>query len=242
MKGWNRPLTYFLLLAAVAVPWSLEFRTRDGAKPRATAAVTEAPASPRRAPASVVSEVPVAAPAEAVSAPANSESAAPAEPAGLAELREYARLQAKVLPSDAERLRKLELLEDPRYLKSLGALLQAGTESRLEAVAIASLLEARRFNQSETAELVLRDLVADARVEDEGLTTSERERLAATKAEVMYLWSAASASAAQKMPGYLPGAVSERLWRNVQTLHQDNAVASAALEERYTRTGSHLTE
>lgn len=247
MKFLNRPLTYFALLALVSLPLSYHYRVSEGGT---------APA-PKRAPASVGTAVMKTGTVKAAT-PSDENKVAPVleaspatETAGptsdpeseiLVELREYMKLQAKVLPSDAERQRKLELLENPRYLKGLGELLKDGAEDRLEAVAIASLIEARRFAESETADRVLQDLVADARVEDSSLASSERERLAATKAEVMYLWSAASGDVARKMPSYLPGEVSERLWRNVQTLHEANVVASVGLEDRYTRTGNHLTE
>lgn len=243
MKSLNRPLTYFVILGAVVVPLSLQFRAHE--IPQATIA--------KRAPASVGAAVPMERATTVVTAPMTAKWVRPTNetafaeekvvaPMGTEELREYMKLSAKVLASDEDRQRKLELLEDPNYLKAIGRILQEGTDDRMEAAAIQSLLEARKYGQSETAELMLQELVSDARVEDVSLSSSERERLAATKAEVMYLWSASSQDVATKIPQLLPGDVSERLWRNVRTLQEENQVASAGIEERYTRTGSHLTE
>lgn len=157
-------------------------------------------------------------------------------------LEEYVRLRSRVLMSNDERLRKLEILEDPRFLEALGRLLRDGASSQQEGEAIRALLEARRFAESATADRVLGEIVADPRVEDEALPQSQREDLAATKAEVMYLWAAESQEVASKIPQHLPGRISEGLWRNVQTLHHENALASNEIGERYTRTGSHLNE
>lgn len=244
MSQYNRPLTYFLLLAVIVLPLAYGLRQKvekTSANPQtSTAKIVRAPASigaatlkPKKVePTSLPpakSGISLAVPEDDMIAPAERE-----------RLREYALLNSKVLLRDQERVRKLEILEDPEFLRAIGEFLKRGGDGQLETAAIESLLEARRFNQAETADQVLQAIVQDARIEDELLALNEREQLAETKAELMYLWTAANPKAGEAMPQYLPGEVSQRLWLNVQTLQQQNLQASREVEDRYAATGSHL--
>lgn len=155
-------------------------------------------------------------------------------------LREYAALTKKVLLRDADRVRKLEILEDPKFLQAMGEYLKTGGDGKTETYALQALLEARRFSMHSLSEQVLQSVVADPRIEDAGLVMSERERLAETKAEVMYLWSSVSAQAISVIPRSLPGEVSQKLWSNVLYMQKQNAEASNEVQKRYAATGSHL--
>ncbi len=243
MTNWNRPLTYFVGLAVILLPLAFTFRETSSAR---TADVeTTAAARIERRPASLgaATDQPNKAQIEDAVLPIGQKTSAAAEtlsPAARLQLREYSLLNSKVLLRDQERLRKMEILEDPEFLKSIGEFLKRGGDGQLETAAIESLLEARRFNHAGTADQVLQGIVQDARIEDEQLALGDREQLAETKAELMYLWTAANPKAGELMPQYLPGEVSQRLWVNVQTLQSQNLQASREIEDRYAVTGSHL--
>lgn len=172
-----------------------------------------------------------------------SESPQAAENSGSVRLQEYAFLRSKVLLRDEERVRKQELLEDPEFLRQVGDYLRGKSDMgnlSNERHAVDLLMEALRYSESGVADQILHAIVADPQIEHSDLSLAQRERLAETKAEIMYLWSSADAKLIQMMPQILPGEVSQKLWSNVRSLQQQNAVESVEVAKRFAATGNHM--
>src|SRR5262249_51568401 len=135
------------------------------------------------------------------------------------ELLYYQSLKKKTYLTPKEQADKTKLLNDAEILKAQrGRLMRSPTtphQALEQNAAIDMLFEALRFGDSETATLVLRDVVTDGQIEDEDLSPSTRENLAGVKAEVLYQWAALKPSEAEDLENLLPGPVSEKIWKNV---------------------------
>lgn len=156
---------------------------------------------------------------------------------------EFAAFQKKAILQDEERLRKLELLQDPVFLQEVGRMLRnpnlIADSSNID-VGVDLLLEARKYSEHQLVDQVLADIVGDRSIEDGTGSLEQRERLAQAKAEIMYRWSSVDSVAANQIPRLLPGSVSEKIWRNVVALQTQNSSESMKVAERFARTGSHL--
>jgi hypothetical protein len=97
---------------------------------------------------------------------------------------------------------------------------------RLQNQAVDLLLEAR-LGGSQIAGQVLRSVVTDGQVEKESLSRSDRQAFAELKADVLYRWSAREPAITAELPGWLPGPVSQKIWRNVVNAQEQNQLESA---------------
>ncbi len=154
--------------------------------------------------------------------------------AGAAELAEYAKLKSHVFLNDEGRARKKELLRDEKFIKGLEGLLKtaAGNDMQLleaQSQAIDLLIEARASGSDDVAGEVLRSVVEDSSIENEKVNVADRKALAGVKADLLYQWTAQEPLVADKIRSWLPGPVSEKIWKNVMHAQEQNELES--LEE-----------
>ena len=147
------------------------------------------------------------------------------------ELEEYTRLKAKVIMTDDEKQEKQRLLADTGFVRGLAALLSRPANYESEDFdrqnrALDLLFEALSTNSKTAAAEVLRGVVEDAQLENVKLDMGSRKALAGVKAEVLYNWAAMDPDRAKDIPTWLPGPVSERIWKNVIDMHEQNAAES----------------
>lgn len=148
------------------------------------------------------------------------------------ELTQFAKLKDKVFLSEQDKAERAKLLGDKELLRALEEVLKKPTalnsrEQDLQNDAIDLLLEALATPSSAIASEVLKAVVTDRQLENEQLDMASREALAGVKAEVMYQWSAIDPERANQIPTWLPGPVSERIWKNVLNAQEQNLRESA---------------
>lgn len=148
------------------------------------------------------------------------------------ELDDYAFLRRKIFLSDDEKAEKARLLRDPSFVAGLESLFRDSLESGFEPemrrnLALDLLFEALEGEGRDAASRVLRSVVRDERVESSALDSGTRRTLAGLKAEVLYQWSSKNPRVAREVGSWLPGPVSERIWRNVQAAQNQNLAESA---------------
>ncbi len=149
-------------------------------------------------------------------------------------LKEFSSLKKKVFLTNDDKRRLSELTRDPSFLSSLAPLFDIAAkrdENDLNA-AIDLLLDAATKEKSETAASVLMGVIADSSIEDQEIPTKARESLSGIKAEIMFLWTAATPERANHMEAMLPGPVSRRLWENVLRAQDRNRNESLASQSQ----------
>lgn len=158
-------------------------------------------------------------------------------------LKEYRLLTKKVLMSELERARLQEILEDPGFLQGLKSQLlgrgEIATNAENNQAAVKLLLEALRYSESSIAEAILQDIIRDPGVENTELPIAQREIMAETKAEIMYVWSSRDYAAGSKIAHLLPGTVTENIWKNVKSQQAQNEAESSVMAQRFAVSGSH---
>lgn len=158
---------------------------------------------------------------------------APADPAfaGSDALADYVRMKGQIFMSAETRARKDELLRDEKFLKGLGQLLKTPASrdlktQELQSQAIDLLIEARTATDGKVAGEVLKSVVEDASIENDKLKLAERKALAGLKAELLYQWTAQEPQVADSILSWLPGPISQKIWRNVLAAQEQNELAS----------------
>lgn len=157
----------------------------------------------------------------------------PLSPSTRGRLKEFQKLKKKVFLDNDEKRRLSELTRDPEFLSSLAPLFDISAERNEDEVnaAIDLLLDAATKEKSETAASVLMGVISDPSIENLDIPEKPREQLAGIKAEILFLWTAASPDRAQHMASMLPGPVSQRLWENVLTAQERNRNESLAAQD-----------
>jgi hypothetical protein len=147
------------------------------------------------------------------------------------ELEAFKILKQKVFLTEEEKVQRQELVRDRALLENLKNLFKYPTPYlELEAqqnMAVDLLLEAIKSGDAETARRVLKEVIADATIENNQLSQSQRQNLAGVKAEVLYQWSSLEPDRAHEMQQSLPGPVSQKIWKNVVTQQDLNRAESA---------------
>ncbi|MES2964039.1 MAG: hypothetical protein V4760_09125, partial [Bdellovibrionota bacterium] len=145
-------------------------------------------------------------------------------PATRAQLKEFAKLKKKVFLDNDEKRRLSELTRDPAFLSSLAPVFDISRERNDEEMnaAVDLLLDAATNEKSETAAAMLMGVIADPSIENTEIPEARRELAAGVKAEILFLWTAASPDRANHMASMLPGPVSQRLWENVLNAQDRN--------------------
>lgn len=195
---------------------ALKVSVDDGEEGR-SAHMTAPPPQPEVVPASVETRAPASVPSKVVTFEFQKE------------LSSFANLQAKVLPSEDEKVEKEYLLRSERLLRGIGArltklpLMPIGEQD----VAIDLLVEALKSGDKFAATQVMGAIVSDAQVENVSLDREVREQLAGIKAEVLYHWAALSPEDSRQIQGMLPGPASKKIWDNVTEAHRTNLAQSA---------------
>ncbi len=159
---------------------------------------------------------------------------APAAPfAYYREVAVYAQLKSKVFLSDDEKAQKNEMFANRELIEGIGEFLRrpAGTQFEAQAqqsAALDFLLEALTSKEgNQAAEMALREIIVDDQIETDKLDIDSRKNLAGVKAEVLYQWTSLDPGRTSEIRGWLPGPVSEKIWRNVTDTQQRNLRESA---------------
>lgn len=147
------------------------------------------------------------------------------------ELTAYAGLKKKVFDSPEVREEKARLFANDEFLHGLEALLRvpALNDPDFEAQqndAIDLLLEARATTGGSVPAEILRSLIEDPQIEGTRLDLKSREALAGIKADVLYQWTSQEPNATRDVANWLPGPVSEKIWRNVLAAQEQNRLES----------------
>jgi hypothetical protein len=147
------------------------------------------------------------------------------------ELDSFKILKQKVFLTEEEKEQRKQFVQDRTLLENLKNLFKYPTVYQdLEAqqnVAVDLLLEAVKSGDAETARRVLKEVIADATIENNQLSQEQRQNLAGVKAEVLYQWSSLEPDRAREMQQSLPGPVSQKIWKNVVTQQDLNRAESA---------------
>lgn len=151
---------------------------------------------------------------------------------GKESLTEYVKMKSQIVMSAQMRERKNELLHDEAFLKGLGKLLKTPAlndlkTKELQSQAIDLLVEARTSTDGRVAGEVLKSVIEDKSIESDRLKLAERKALAGLKAELLYQWSAQEPKVADSILSWLPGPVSQKIWRNVLAAQEQNELASS---------------
>lgn len=148
-----------------------------------------------------------------------------------AELASFKILKQKVFLTEKEKEQRQQFIQDRMLLESLKNLFKYPAQYEdLESqqnVAVDLLLEAIKSGDAETARRVFKEIIADATIENNRLSQDQRQNLAGVKAEVLYRWSSLEPDRAREMQLSLPGAVSQKIWKNVVTQQNLNRAESA---------------
>lgn len=148
------------------------------------------------------------------------------------ELAEFKILKEKVFLTEEEKEQHKNFLQDRALLENLKTLFKYPAPYQdLEAqqnAAVDLLLEAiKSGGDADTARAVFKELIADPTIENSQLTPAQRQNLAGVKAEVLFQWSALEPERAGEMKNALPGPVSVKIWKNVETQQDLNRAESA---------------
>lgn len=147
------------------------------------------------------------------------------------ELRDYMHLKTKVFMNEEEKIRKAQLLADTGFVREAGELLRkpAAIDSEdfdRQSRVMDLLFEALESPSKSVAIEALRDVVEDTQIENDKLDVEARRSLAGVKAEVLYQWSALDPMRASDIQAWLPGPVSQKIWRNVLEMQNNNRLES----------------
>ena len=144
------------------------------------------------------------------------------------ELDDFAFLKKKALLTEEEKSEKKSLLQNENFLRGLAPLLTriAGAPDLdfelHQNMAVDLLFEALQSEKSEVAAQVLQSVIQDASIENAKGDLATRQVLAGIKGEILYHWSALEPTRAGEMQGWLPGPVSQKIWKNVVAAQQSN--------------------
>lgn len=150
------------------------------------------------------------------------------------DLNQYRELKKRVLGSADDELERSRLKSDTVLLDSFRDLLKSpasGEQTRANQEAALDLLFEALKDHSTQAESILQGVIQDAQIESSALTPAVRENLAGIKAEALYQWSALDPAKAQTLQSWLPGPVSQKIWRNILDRQESN-LAESQLEAR----------
>jgi hypothetical protein len=147
------------------------------------------------------------------------------------ELDDFTFLKKKIFLSEEEKSERKRLIANDQLLRSLEGLLKvpAGKDFESQAetsMALDILFEALSGPSGEVAAGVLKGLVQDNSIEDRSLDLQSRKELAGVKAEVLYQWTSMQPSRSHEIQSWLPGPVSQNLWKNVVGLQESNLAES----------------
>lgn len=147
------------------------------------------------------------------------------------ELAEFKILKQKVFLTEEEKAQRKDFLQDRILLENLRSLFKYPAQyqdlEEQQNVAVDLLLEAIKSGDADTARAVFKELIADPTIENKQLTPSQRQNLAGVKAEVLYQWSSLEPDRASEMQSALPGPVSQKIWKNIESQQQNNEAESA---------------
>lgn len=142
------------------------------------------------------------------------------------ELDTYSLLRKKVFLSDAEKSQKTSLLKNEKFVRSLRELLKipslAQDDGQQNNAALDLLFDALKGENRQVARDILKSVIQDPGTENTALSMAERKALAGVKAEVLFHWSAMEPNLSGQMQQWLPGPVSQNIWKNVQAEHKSN--------------------
>ncbi len=146
------------------------------------------------------------------------------------ELNDYSLLRKKIFLTDKEKLQKQNFLKNEPFITRLKDLFKApsiysNSEDQQNA-AVDFLLDALNSENSTAAAEVLRSIIQDPSTENENLSMADRETLAGVKAEVLYKWTAQEPLKASEIQQWLPGPVSQKIWKNVLAQQEMNQAES----------------
>ena len=151
------------------------------------------------------------------------------------ELKSFAVITNKAIPTAEDNLNKRKLLQDANFILSLKPLLMVAADhedaAHLQNIAIDLLFESLKSESRDAAIQVLTAVVADASIENTERSPSERQTLAGVKAEVLYNWSSQEPSSDSAIAGILPGPVSQKIWANVKSRQDNNVAESLAMRK-----------
>jgi hypothetical protein len=144
-----------------------------------------------------------------------------------AEVQELIKLQEKVFMTETEEASKKNLLQNENFFRGLRPLFSVtgdlGSDlAAAQNVAIDALINSKTRAASE----VLESIVVDSTIENNQVPETSRQQLAELKADVLYSWSASDPEARERIPGLLPGSVSQKIWQNVLEAQQQNRAES----------------
>jgi hypothetical protein len=148
-------------------------------------------------------------------------------------IEKYHSLAKKVLRPEEESKWLKEVAGDRVVLDSLKDLLvnpaQTSEEAELQDAALDILISSVVEEPRGPAVEVVESIVANNLIERESLPREQRESLAGVKGEVMMKWLSADPTQENSMGSRLPGAVSEKIWKNVLGMKENNRKESETL-------------
>lgn len=140
-------------------------------------------------------------------------------------------LTDQIFPPEDNKRTQRELYQKSELVMSASLYLRELTKyeenSVLKNEAIDFLLAAAKEG-NKLADEEIKDIVLDARVENETISKFERENLAGIQAELLYGWSADSQERLSDIEPQLPGPISRKIWKNVKSTQDNNHSESLA--------------
>lgn len=148
----------------------------------------------------------------------------------------FSSVQQKVMLKATDKQLKKELLSNKEALLSAKKLLlQPALEPEdqvLQNIALDYLFESLKGPQSAAAIEALKSIVADKTVESNKIKIEERKALAGVKAEILYQLSSERPEEAGSLQASLPGPISQKIWRNVQSQQENNLAESRQIKDQ----------
>jgi|GEM_PF-4994861 hypothetical protein len=145
------------------------------------------------------------------------------------DLSRFAHIAQKALLLPADTIARTDLLKDENLIRSLTPLLttaaQDSSERQLQNSAIDMLLAALQTDSRDVAVGILKDVVANAGVENDAMPQAERQQIAGVKAEVLMALSA-DPKFQEDITSLFPGPVTGKIWNNIQQRQASNLAES----------------
>ncbi|HEY8269525.1 MAG TPA: hypothetical protein VIG33_01445 [Pseudobdellovibrionaceae bacterium] len=153
---------------------------------------------------------------------------------GKKDLEGYRLLSKKIFLTNQEKIQMQDLLKNDEFTRQLKKLFTVSSEydnlENQQNIAVDFLLAAATGENGALASEILKSIIQDPATENESLSRTTRENLAGVKAEVLYRWSAQEPLKAAEMRQWLPGPVSEKIWKNVLAQQEMNRAESAMVK------------
>ena len=150
------------------------------------------------------------------------------------ELNSYGHLSQKALLLPEDKIVKARLMNDERFLTSLEPILKVvpvdADSGILQNQALDFVFEALNSEMRSAAIEILKNVVADASVENTSADLSDRSAMAGVKAEALFNLASAEPKSVSEIESLLPGPVSKKIWENVQQRQESNLAESAKLQ------------